>query len=266
MEFLPSSASRCALKIVDSLKIKECKYVKVIGKQMASETELGGFNEADIIIGSTKDLNLSLKFNKYSSYVNTKSAGIKSFFYKYFSLFEDYSKEAQLKFNELWDVEFETFAIEMHKEANIEYTNSFESWSRLRDDLLPGQLDGIYKDILHNFYGVINTEVARILREFYQKDNSKFIKSLMSLLGFTNNKIIQVCFYYNNTNNNYIEKSIILHTFEDVYSMLDGDLAFKVNRTNLDIYNDRLKLQIRLKPMNTFTQKCYKINCAVKFS
>jgi len=78
--------------------------------------------------------------------VNTKSAGLKSFFKKHFENIG--GEEVQDKFNHYWMNEFENMAMKMHQEAGILYCSGFEQWESDGLETLPGKLAPEYKKFL----------------------------------------------------------------------------------------------------------------------
>lgn len=266
LNFLPNAA-----KDVVALLVKE-KYfsgklegIKVIGKKEASQSIREGYNEADLIVElSNTTLPISLKFTKAQSFLNTKSAGIKSFFVKYFRSYEGI-QEVQEKFNEFWELEFESFARKLHESIDLEYTSLFDNWKKYRAESLPGELVGEQQQILHQFYSQVNHKLYLNLKKLFELDKMKFTQALMPLVGFSSDKVIQVSYLFSGGEDHH--NKILIHSWKDVKNMLENDhFQMKQNKANCEIVNKDLKLQIRLKPMNTFLNKGYKINCAVKFN
>lgn len=263
--WLPKAARESADVIIEKLQIKDLVSLKVIGKKEASNSQNKNYNEADLLIGTSQSvMALSIKFSKGHSFLNTKSAGIKSFFSKYF--LEESLIELQDIFNRFWELEFEVFARKMHELVDLNYTTAFETWEKYRSERLPGELTGDLKETLYEFYNVINTSLYNHLLDLFEKDEKKFKVSLMSLLGYSDEKIYQLVFLYKNSKN-FETSDILLHSFRDVQLKLnESNLEFQLNKSNIEIFNNSIRLQIRLKPMNTFINKGFKINCSVKFN
>ncbi len=83
---LPILANEAVDAVLVKLKLKKVSEVSLIGKVAGNINN--DYSEADILIKDDKNVfPLSLKVSKNSAFVNTKSAGLKSFFTKYFALF-----------------------------------------------------------------------------------------------------------------------------------------------------------------------------------
>jgi len=264
LEFLPMSAKYCAQKLINVLDVNSCQGVEVVGKMQASKSNQETYSEVDLILKCKSDINCSLKLSRQSSFVNTKSAGIKSFFEKYFQYKDISNIQAGFTFD--WNLEYEIFARNLHKAIDLEYTQLFENWQQNRSEVLPGELNQDLKLILYDFYEKMNEKLSKILQELYHRDKDQFKKSLMPLIGFSKSNIVQVCLFYTKKQQSLTCKEIQVHAWDDVLKALDSELIFKVNKTNIEICSMGLTIQIRMKPMNTFIQKGYKVNCSVKFN
>lgn len=258
LDFLPYAANLTAMALIDRYKISNCSDVWVIGKKQAAQKE--EYDEADLIIYGTDKIKCSLKFSRASSFVNTKSAGIRSFFKSYFA------SNLQESFNRFWDLEWDVFARKMHELADLEYSCDFTSWKKSRSEVLPGELTGDFQDCLHHFYSVITKEIYDILLKISQENKKLFISNLYPLMGFSHVDIKQVCFFYDKNEENYKDKEITIHAYDEIVSKSNEELEVVLKRNNIEIKLSNVVLQIRLKPMNTFVNKGYKVNCSVKFS
>ena len=259
---LPGLALMAAKDTVDfcDLSKKKIKSIQMIGK-LAATKKNPQFEEADIVLTFEKEepLLLSLKMSKLNAFVNTKSAGLKTFFSKYF--LDCTSFDIQDEFNQFIDTEFESFAISMHELKGIEYSKGFSEWEQLGFPVLPGELVGEEKKLLLAYYDVVTTKILDLLLKAQKNNSTSFLKSLYSLLGFSNSKIIQVTAFYNVKDEMLKQKKVLLKQASS--DLFLNSIVRKSNNIECDL-GDSL-LQIRLKPMNKFTSKAYKVNCSVKY-
>lgn len=240
----------------------------VIGKIMATNDN-NLWNETDIVAieelpnGESKKYFISLKLTKDHSYTNTKSAGIKSFIEKYFSVFSKEAKAFQVKLNNEVDESFHMMGHKLYGMIDQEFKGSFDSrWS---DDFseLPGELSLEMKEVVYANYTRVALKVREYLGELYKKDPEKFYFSLHALCGFGNVDIIQVhCFHQNAQ-----LKDILIKTHSDLFNNDPHEIILKeltLGSASFDIAFEKFVLQIRVKPMNKFTTAAYKINCSIK--
>lgn len=251
---LQSLAQETSNKILKRFKSGEIESVVLVGKAAAS----GNDGEADLILIllSNESIQISLKLNKCSSFVNTKSGGIKSFISKYFQV--ENTLEIQNRFNEFFEKEYAKMAIEMNLSVDIEAHENFKNWTNNGFPELPGELSDEQKTILHKFYTVVMNELFRIF-QIISKDLSSFNQAMFSLMGNTNKDIIQALCFHQDHN----LESVKIHEFEKLDNVSLGEL--NPTGTNFEILVNESRLQIRLKPMNKFTNTAFKINCSVKY-
>jgi hypothetical protein len=260
---LPTLAKKAVTELIISKKIKSLSKIILVGKKLAS-TQDTGFNESDLLVYLDEDtfLSVSVKLSKMNSFVNTKSAGIRTVFNKYFG---DYNcTEFQTKFNHFVDIEYESFAMDMHNEADIHYTTLFENWERSGHEVLPGQLDGKFHEILINYYKKINKALYGEFLKLNQLSSSVFRQSLYKLMGFSGEQIIQLTAFYQQKENVFIKTKIEVCELKDILKSIESKIVFKCNLTNFEISFAGHILQVRIKPMNKFTSKAFKINCSIK--
>ena len=257
---LPKLADDLVSVFSNEFKIRELSKILLIGKSNTSGF-IADAAEGDILLAS-KDVqyNISLKLTKHNVFVNTKSAGIKTFFTKYFTI-EDASSY-QDKFNQFVDMEFEALAIKLHEMADLQYTHLFTEWEKNDLAVLPGQLEGDFKSSLLEYYSKVTNEIYEILLSFYELDPICFALSLKSLLGFSTQNVIQVQANYKGDVEHFSSTSIDIHTCPGEIEVKDIILKNRIVEIAL---TDRI-LQIRLKPMNKFTNSAYKVNCSIKFN
>lgn len=256
---LPKLAGTTANKILIDLGTKDIDRIIIVGKSMASNnTE--SYSEADIVlVGPIKSYNLSLKLAKKQSFVNTKSAGIKSFFSKYFVDFN--VDPIQAKLNSLVDNAFEKMAMNMHHEADIEYSNGFENWELENQVVLPGKLPDDLKVFLYQYYSILNNYIYENILKLIELDQEMFVKSCAALIGHSQGDLISVISFYEQKDDLFVKTETLVTKFDTNQKILD----VKLRDNSFDIIFETLILQLRIKPMNKFTSKSYKVNCAVKF-
>lgn len=240
----------------------------VIGKMVATnDNDL--WNETDIVgsylteEGLVKKLAFSLKLTKDHSYVNTKSAGVKSFLAKYFSAFGNLSKRLQIELNEVVDESFLAMGHRLYFLADLDWKGSFGAdWSREHTEL-PGELPDEMRSIVHENYYRVALKLSGLLEELQKKDSALFFDSLYALCGFGHEDIIQVnCFHHD-----YELKNISIKRFGDLFEIEEKKcriLPMKDLSSSAEIQIGKVILQVRVKPMNKFTTAAYKINCSIK--
>ncbi len=254
---LPNLARRCVSDLLDSsLFPKKLNAIKLTGK-------LEQDNEGDLLINNK--LPLSLKLVKHNAFVNTKSAGIKSFYTSYWGRGWDM---AQQYLNQVVDESFEVMAANLHESVGIEYAGDFKTWVSLGHSDLPGRLVGQQKEILHEHYFRVIDQVWKDFKEFEAKNRSDFLHKLLPLMGLGSEEILQfICFHSGTQGENaYQHKGSLLL---NARCFLEGDCQYHLERTqetaSFLICFSHFQLQIRVKPMNVFTVPALKVNCSVKY-
>ena len=260
---LPKLAEITAKSIIDDLKIKKIDRVILVGKKLASSKNTD-FNESDILIYTTKQKYhaISLKISRLGSFVNTKSAGVRTVLKRYFE--HDIAESLQEKLNEFVDYEYESLAMKMHDEADIFYTKLFENWERSGLPVLPGQLDDSSHRLLMNYYYILNKKICENFQKLYNYSEKLFYDSLFSLMGFSSKNITQVTSFYSQSDSVFNKMKVEVLNFDNVKLLHDENIKFKLNKSNFEIDFAGHVIQVRVKPMNKFTSKAFKVNCAVK--
>ena len=267
---LPLLAETAAQNIENHpiFKVKSQFSFTVIGKMVATnDNEL--WNETDIVAieelpnGDSKKHFISLKLTKDHSYTNTKSAGIKSFIDKYFSLFGAHATNFQKELNSVVDESFHMMGFKLYSMIEEEFKGSFDArWSSTQTEL-PGELPEEMREVVHANYYRVGVKVREYLGELYKLNPEKFYLCLHALCGFGNKDIIQVhCFHQNAQ-----LKEILIKTHSDLFSGDASEITLKELSPGVgsfDISFKKFVLQIRVKPMNKFTTAAYKINCSIK--
>lgn len=264
LQDLPALAKILSQGIIKKFNLEQARVLEI---QIIGKVALAGhddrFSEADLLIRTEDNIYpISIKLSKAHAYVNTKSGGVKSFFSKYFL-----ENEVQNTFSRVSDNLIEKLGRDLCSKNDIEYDYAFKNWIDQGLPELPGQLNGdcrvIYKDFLFN----LNLEIYKNIK-YLKETSDSFSNSLLSLLGFSDSDIIQATTYYKFQDEHYVFTKNIIENSElilkDIKNVKLGEL--KESAANFDlIFSDRI-LQLRLKAMNKFTSKSYKINCSVKIN
>lgn len=259
LPFLNEASKLTASTLVTYLKSVPLSP-KVVGK-FSNSSLSEELREADLVLTmNEKSLPVSLKLNKKNAYVNTKSGGIKSFFTQYFPFL---NPDIQRSFNQFVDLEFSRMAFELHAVHEMEYAGSFDQWVKRGFSELPGELSSDERAILKSYYARIASEMHKIFTAALKQDPAQFRKSLLPLMGFGKEEILQViCFHdFPDTSSSEID----IHSFEDVNKGLhEASIREFGNISSVEFDIGDWSLQVRVKPMNKFTTTAIKINCSVK--
>lgn len=263
---LPKLAEGLSLELAS--KIRESKE-KVCGIELVGKAAAGmgaeAYGEGDflVIMEGASPWPISVKLSKAQAYVNTKSAGVKSFLSKYFGAHKSCSR-LQEELNEFFDREFDSMAFALHDLAGIDYDQGFENWKNSGLSQLPGELDPQMRKVFLGFLYKVSNKLFESLDIFHAQEPSQFIQSLDPLIGYSRKDIIQASTFYRASADGY---ELFGHSIENANALEGAKLEQLVNReetSSFDIeFTDRT-LQIRLKAMNRFTGKGFKVNCAVK--
>ncbi|MFA6238602.1 MAG: hypothetical protein WC635_14810 [Bacteriovorax sp.] len=268
---LPVLAQKTVEELWRSLDLGRYNFSQwnVIGKMVATnDSEL--WNETDIVgsysedSGERKKLALSLKLTKDHSYINTKSAGVKSFLSKYFDSFDSAKIELmQQNLNHEVDESFLAMGHRLYQLADLEFKGAFDSrWSDQYSEL-PGELEPAMRQIVHENYHRVALKLSGLLHELKITDEQLFFESLYALCGFGHADIVQVnCFHQD-----YELSEVTIKSFEDIFKSSNKVCALmpiKDMASSVEVVMGAVTLQIRVKPMNKFTTAAYKINCSIK--
>lgn len=263
---LPTLADKLSAQIGDDLSIQKESFIElvIVGK-VALASQNDSFAEADLIIKTQRKIfPISVKLSKANAFVNTKSAGLKSFMTKYFKLCDPQRiLQRQDRFNNNVDIIINEFGNELYAYNDLEYDGSFREWIEIGRTSLSGELSlaerEIYKKMLYKLNKLIYQEIKSL------SQSSHFRASLLPLLGFGDENVIQATAYYKNEKDRYIPSQSIVEDISSIDSKVDLVLGeLKTTAANFDIYFAKRTLQIRIKAMNKFTSKSFKLNCAVK--
>lgn len=259
---LPVLAQGLAKTIREQLP-PDYQRVRLIGKSAA--TGEGGFGEADALVACPDGsrVPVSVKLSRDQAHVNTKSAGVKSFISKYFGPFSACLR-AQEELASSFDREYRTMAYALHEAAGVEYDEDFANWEQDGRSKLPGELSAELREIFLKALYRVNNELYGYLSGFFEEDPEKFLSALRPLIGFSRGDIIQAATFYRPKDGGYSLERHVAEGPKSLESLRVLELRNRPESSSFDIvFNDRV-LQIRLKAMNKFTSKGFKVNCAVK--
>ncbi len=112
------------------------------------------------------------------------------------------------------------------------------------------------------FYTSITERLYDILQSMYEEDPIKFKQCLAPLRGFSDEDILQVTAFYQLKDEVFISSNVKISEHDRNVKIY----GIKLKGNVIEVVLSDTVLQLRLKPMNKFTSKSYKINCAVKSS
>jgi len=269
---LPVLATSLSKELISVLPLI-AENILVVGKSAGGSHD-ERFNEADILVLSGKDIvPVSIKLCKDHSFVNTKSGGARSFLTKYFSNFKE-SESEQKNLNENIDKTFLEMGHSLYEMAGLDFHGRFdENWRSQGLPELPGQLNKeMNTKVVSTYYKAIDG-LYHSLKRLWSIDQDRFLTDLFPLIGLGNQEIIQAtCFHVSSTKDGSVTKynlarNHILCGKEIIASQLDYSFVeLKKNISSFEIKFPNFVLQIRIKPMNRFTQSAFKVNCSVKWS
>lgn len=242
----------------------EVSNIFLVGK-IAANLDKEKWHEADIVIKTKNELliPLSVKLTKDNSYMNTKSAGAKSFISKYFQHFKHAEKFQEILNKEI-DQAFFQMAHRLYQLDSLEFKGKFDETWKEKWSELPGELPPEFREVIFVNYTRVAAAIHQQLVEMLTQDSATFINSLAPLCGMGDSEIIQVSCYHQD----HQLKTIEIKKIEDFFlpGMNVKIEELKSNMSAFDIYFGNIILQIRVKPMNKFTTPSYKINCSIKFN
>jgi hypothetical protein len=266
IKHLPLLAKGVLDKILPSLP-NSATHVYVIGKTVAGPHSKR-WAEADIVVQDEKTVYpISLKLCKAQAFVNTKSAGIKSFVSQYFSGHEQ-CDFWQNKINEGVQKRFELMAQDLHDRVGLEFYGRFDHrWVESGHSELPGQLPKELNEVVVQTYYSCIRDVYDSLVDMFNTDKEEFCKSILPLMGVTDLDIIQVtCFHKEVKSAKYCPAGVLVVEAKALASQTDkvSIMPLKEGISSFEIHLRNTRLQIRIKPMNKFTSAAFKVNCSIK--
>lgn len=247
---LPILAKETANKISEYFSDKKIENILLSGKQNTSLTP-EHFSEEDIGIffKNSEGKKISLKLAKKGLATNTKSSGILSILNRYFE-----SPQLQAKFNDFIDIEFEHMSRDLHAIEGIEYQESFKNWKESELPELPGQLSKESSDRLKIYYQSLANKLYELTKKV---DGDKLNSGLAKLSGFSHPEIVQVTCFYSD------EYSLAGVSMKQGLN-LKGDFTCKHKKSSVIFQFDKITIFLRIKPMNLFTTKAYKVNASIE--
>ncbi len=268
---LPILAKSLCDELISELP-KQVDNILVVGKSAGGSHD-ERFNEADILILENKNvIPISIKLCKDHSFVNTKSGGARSFLTKYFSQFETSASE-QIAINESIDQNFLQMGHALYELAGLEFQGRFDDrWTNEGYPELPGQLNKeMNKKVVATYYCAISN-LYSAMKRLWVSDKNTFLKSLYPLIGLGNQEMIQAtCFHVaTNKNGKLVKYNLARNHVLCGSELISSDLSYsfvdlKENISSFEIKFPKFVLQIRIKPMNRFTQAAFKDNSSVKW-
>lgn len=239
--------------------------ISLIGKIAAGSGQTQ-FAEADLLIKtSDRTIPLSIKLCKSNAFVNTKSAGIKTFISKYFGAFTQ-AQKLQDCLNQKVDFYFDCMGSKLYELAQLDWQGRFDAeWIDQGFSELPGMLDSAMNSVVGEYYSQVIGECHHILESFYIENRSLFSQSLLPLVGISDvDMLLLNCFHREEAGKTHQLDHMSLesiHSF-DLDSIILTDL--KDGISSFEIAFPEQILQIRVKAMNKFTTPGLKVNCSLK--
>jgi len=284
---------QAAVKFTDELLmfLKLSKIEKVLNICLQGNQQSKNDKETDLLLETTSgNYLLSLKFYKSLSGVNTKSAGIFSLINTYFenynpklilTLQNDLCEFTYLNYisfmEEMFQVMNEPIIPKSKMESNKDYclrvNNLFKTYLTKHDiSSYPGKLIGEYKESLLKYYAKLSKYIFDIFVKLKNENPVNFKKVIVSLCGFKDASQIQCIVTHDEISESQNDIKIIRENVQvsfnssaELYSSLNSiELINHKNTSYFEIKFTNYLLQIRVKPMNTFTTPGIKINCSLK--
>jgi hypothetical protein len=242
--------------VVQELNLKNYQsvFIRLPSKQVKS------VHEGDIALelnGSERWI--SLKLAKSQSFINTKSGGLKSFLTTYFPYGS--SEKLQVELNSALDDDFFDFAKKLHESHGVAFSGDFTNWKKLKLTELPGELTGESHELFINFLSKQSNLLETQLKILAKENEARFQAALKLLAGCTNDQITPLYIFH---------KGHEVTPFLPFYLTPDQFQIFTWNKnknqhSSFSLEFANFELQIRIKPMNTFTTLAPKVNCSVKW-
>ena len=261
---ISSMAQKTSISLIKVLQIKLMNRIIIVGKE-DGRSKSKRWHEGDVVLFSgKKTYPLSLKLYRNSSFVNTKSGGIKSFLSKYFNQHKS-SFEDQKVLTSISEFEFFQMGQKLYDVAGLgEFLGFSEKWFDQGYSDRPGELPQEMREILYEYYHKLILTIYQYFLSYKKENKEFFLKSMAPLIGFTSDEVVQVICSHDKS---YKKIKTDIYKIEDVIEGIeDLDLiAVKDKISSFEISSKRFQLQIRIKPMNKYTVAGVKINCSVKY-
>lgn len=255
-----SSIASLMKKIVEEKFGEEFTSIELAGKSHPKD-----WGEGDLkLFFSDKDpVLLSLKMIKKASFINTKSAGAYSFFSKYF-----YSDEAQGRFSERVAFSYDIFKksfLKLHDLKPVDESFSVTLKNAGISDR-PGSLIGEQQELLYNFYEKCLESLVLELKDLIRKDELQLIPALRVLCGFSHG-VEKLVFCYRDKDDLLKDSDVFIESWENYKIHSCKDIKIKKrkdSRSYVVLTSQKVDIQFRIKPMNSFSTSGVKINVSVK--
>lgn len=239
----------------------------VISGKMLERSHSSELGEGDITLTTkTGNIPISLKFLKSTARPNTKSAGIKSILLKWFPSYDrEVTSGEQEKLNMELDFEFRKFCRKLNIIYGLDDTEDFLQWKEKGLPSLPGQLSGEAKKIAHDFYHNMAKALHFSLALLKKKNSSEFKKSLLPLMGFSNENVIQLFYYYHEEKSKISKDRIEINSYQDMLLAIGDNIQISPpSKSTIEISTNEIDLHLRPKPMNSFLVPGLKVNCSLR--
>jgi hypothetical protein len=249
--------------------------IEIIGKLHGGRSSRADVGEADLLLIRMQErfTPISIKLAKVGSFVNTKSGGVNSFISRYFSHCQDVTKWQESLASEL-ERSFFVMGSKLYELVGLEFTGEFgPEWEEHGLSHLPGQLDRELRlPIFQHYHNVISI-IYGAFANFMSTSRQSMEIALLPLLGIgAAAELTQVSCYYKKISKGSDSKSGISLSQVTSYNrslMVEQLKEVKLMPLKEEVSSFELQLpdyilQIRVKPMNSFTAMGLKVNCSVK--
>lgn len=240
--------------IIDSISFP------VRGIELLAKSNESKKSEADLLIlGDSDNLGISLKLCKERAAINTKSAGVKSIFKKYFE-WSPQSDSYQKEFNSYIRFSFLNMASSLYALYDLDYQDGFcEAWKDAGLPDRPGELDSEANQLVKAHYSRVIQKLKTFFDQLIHEDKELFMRSVVQFLGFSAQELIQFqCLYYSD----YKFSRIKMIDYNKLMKLMK-DVSLSDYREGKSFFSLLLvdhTLQVRVKPMNKFTVEGMKVN------
>ncbi len=252
---LPILAKAMSDYYVDFHRGKEIKNIALVSRLKNAD------HNADVIVefsDGKKDF-VSLKLCKLNVFVNTKSAGIKSFFSKYF--FQANSSQDKLNlrvtqaFEKMRYLLLDTYGYDLG-------SMDFQAWTSDGQATLPGQLPDRVREYLLEYYHHCLMGIYDEVNFLLEKQPVTVCKTFLDLCGLNGHGRHLFCFHqgtstYKLAKITDLDARELKEEIPILQAPSRGSSYFLVKYKSI-------VLQIRVKPMRDFTVPAMKINCSIK--
>ena len=251
---LPSLAQNLAKKIQAEV-LFDVEKVLLVGKsnRMGHEGDL-------VLLGQKGQIQyVGIKLSKAKAFVNTKSAGVKSFLKKYFSTAGQHYQE---EFNQFFDQSYTQLCFDLFDQNGLNFEGSFEEWKRLGLSELPGELPQELRSIYLDFQHRVASKLAEFVEKILELESPL---SLLPLLGHGDSRLLNAKTYYTVKNHHYCQdKHVVDSTYTLEQEVAKGFSFVPSGKSHFELRFKNKTLQMRIKAMNKFSTGGFKINCSVK--